>query len=81
MTKEEVESQVRELVVDKLQVAPEKVKADAKFDQDLGADSLDLVDLMMDLEDKFGLKISDEEAEDIKTVNDVVDYIVSKSAA
>ena len=81
MTKEEVENQVRELVVDKLQVAPEKVKSDAKFEQDLGADSLDLVDLMMDLEDKFGIKITDEEAENIKTVSDVVDYIVSKNAA
>ena len=81
MTKEEVESQVREIIVEKFQVAAEKVKGDAKLDADLGADSLDLVDLMMMLEDKFSLNISDEEAENIKTVNDVVDYIVEKSAA
>ena len=81
MTKEEVESRVREIIVEKFQVAAEKVKGDAKLDADLGADSLDLVDLMMMLEDKFSLNISDEEAENIKTVNDVVDYIVEKSAA
>ena len=62
-SQEEVESQVREIIVEKFQVAPEKVKADAKLDADLGADSLDLVDLMMMLEDKFSLNISDEEAE------------------
>ncbi len=81
MTREEVENQVREIIVEKLQVAPEKVTLDSKFDSDLGADSLDLVDLMMMLEDKFSLNISDEEAEKLKTVSDVVDYICSKSAA
>jgi acyl carrier protein len=81
MTKEEVETQVRDIIVEKFQVSPEKVRADAKLDADLGADSLDLVDLMMMLEDKFSLSISDEEAEKIKTVNDVVEYIVSKNAA
>ena len=81
MTKEEVEIQVREIIVDKFQVAAEKVKAGAKLDADLGADSLDLVDLMMLLEDKFNLTISDEDAEKIKTVSDVVDYIVEKNAA
>ena len=81
MTKEEVENQVREIIVEKFQVAPEKVKADAKLDADLGADSLDLVDLMMMLEDKFKLTISDEEADKIKTVSDVVNYIYEKNAA
>ena len=80
MTKDEVETQVREIIVDKFQVAPEKVKAEAKLDADLGADSLDLVDLMMQLEDQFSLHISDEEAEKIKTVNDVVEYIVGQNA-
>lgn len=78
MTREEVEEQVRDIIVDKFQVAADKVKPEAKLDADLGADSLDLVDLMMILEDKFSLEISDEEAEGIKSVGDVVDYIIKK---
>ena len=62
MTKVEIESQVREIIVEKFQVAPEKVTVEAKLDADLGADSLDLVDLMMILEDKFSLEISDDQA-------------------
>ncbi len=76
MTKDEVENQVREIIVEKFQVAPEKVTIDAKLDADLGADSLDLVDLMMILEDKFSLEISDDQAEKIKTVGDVISYIL-----
>lgn len=76
MTKEEVENQVREIIVEKFQVAPEKVTIEAKLDADLGADSLDLVDLMMILEDKFSLEISDDQAEKIKTVGNVIDYIL-----
>ena len=80
MTREEVEAQVREIIVEKFQVAPEKVTADAKLDADLGADSLDLVDLMMILEDKFSLEISDEQAEKITSVGNVVDYILEQNA-
>ncbi|HAK95598.1 MAG TPA: acyl carrier protein [Planctomycetes bacterium] len=79
MTKEEIESQVREIIVEKFQVAPEKVTVDAKLDADLGADSLDLVDLMMILEDKFSLEISDDQAEKIKTVGDVIAYILEQN--
>ncbi len=79
MTKEEIESQVRDIIVEKFQVAPEKVTVDAKLDADLGADSLDLVDLMMILEDKFSLEISDDQAEKIKTVGDVIAYILDQN--
>lgn len=79
MTKEEVEEQVKEIIVEKFQVSADKVKSDAQLDADLGADSLDLVDLMMILEDKFNLNISDEEAEKIKSVDDVVKYIMTKN--
>ncbi len=79
MTREEVEEQVREIIVEKFQVPAEKVKTDAKLDTDLGADSLDLVDLMMILEDKFNLSIEEEDAEKIKTVNDVISFIISQN--
>ena len=79
MTKVEIESQVREIIVEKFQVAPEKVTVEAKLDADLGADSLGLVDLMMILEDKFSLEISDDQAEKIKTVGDVIAYILAQN--
>ena len=79
MTKVEIESQVREIIDEKFQVAPEKVTVEAKLDADLGADSLDLVDLMMILEDKFSLEISDDQAEKIKTVGDVIAYILAQN--
>lgn len=66
---------VREVVVDKLGVDAAKVVPSARFIEDLGADSLDTVELIMGLEDKFGLEISDEAAEKIRTVQDAVDFI------
>ncbi|MCS7057671.1 MAG: acyl carrier protein [Meiothermus sp.] len=71
---------VREVIVDKLGVDPEKVVPEARFIEDLGADSLDTVELIMGLEDKFGLEITDEEAEKIRTVQDAIDFIQSKQA-
>ncbi len=71
---------VREVIVDKLGVDAEKVVPEARFIDDLGADSLDTVELIMGLEDKFGLEISDEEAEKIRTVQDAIDFIQSKQA-
>ena len=69
---------IKEVVVEQLSVSPEEVKEESKFVEDLGADSLDVVELVMALEEKFDIEIPDDEAEKIQTVKDVVDYIQSK---
>ncbi|CAE09761.1 acyl carrier protein [Wolinella succinogenes] len=66
---------IKEVVVEQLNVNPEEVKEESKFVEDLGADSLDVVELVMALEEKFNIEIPDEEAEKIATVGDVVRYI------
>lgn len=66
---------IKEILVDVLGVDEDDIKPESKFIDDLGADSLDLVELIMSLEDKFNIEISDEEAEKIVTVKDVMDYI------
>ena len=68
---------LKEILVDVLGVKIEDVKTESKFIDDLGADSLDLVELIMSFEDKFGIEISDEEAEKIISVKDALDYINS----
>ncbi|MGL4394347.1 MAG: acyl carrier protein [Brevinema sp.] len=68
-------NKVKELIVDKLNVNSADVTEDASFVEDLGADSLDIVDFVMALEDEFGIDISDEDAQKIKTVRDAVDFI------
>lgn len=70
--------QVKEVIVEKLGVDADKVSPEARFVEDLGADSLETVELIMGLEDKFGISISDEDAENIRTVQAAVDYISSK---
>lgn len=70
---------LKEVLVDVLGVKEEDIKTDSKFVDDLGADSLDLVELIMAFEDKFGIEISDEDAEKIVTVKDALDYIDSHS--
>ncbi len=72
-----VESRVRDIIVEQLGVNPEQVTPEATFVDDLGADSLDTVELVMALEEEFGLEIPDEEAEKIGSVNDAVNYIGS----
>lgn len=79
MTKEEILAKVKSVVSDKLNVGEDQVSADAKFVEDLGADSLDQVELIMAMEDEFGLKIPEDEAEQLTTVGSAVDYILSKS--
>ncbi|PTA68388.1 acyl carrier protein [Deinococcus arcticus] len=69
---------VKDVIVDKLGVDADKVTPEARFVEDLGADSLETVELIMGLEDKFGITISDEDAESIRTVQAAVEYIESK---
>jgi len=70
-----LEEKVKELIVQQLGISENEVVADAKFIDDLGADSLDLVELVMALEEEYGTEISDEEAEKIQTVGDAYAYI------
>ena len=69
---------LKEILVDVLGVKEEDIKAESKFVDDLGADSLDLVELIMSFEDKFSVEISDEQAEKLVTVKDALDYIESQ---
>lgn len=71
----DIEAKVKKIVAEQLQVEAEKVTPEASFVEDLGADSLDIVELVMAFEEEFGMEISDEEAEKIQTVNDVIQYI------
>ena len=79
MTREEALERVRGILVEQLGVDDGQVTEDASFQGDLDADSLDLVELIMELEDQFGLKISDEDAQKIETVGQAVDYVTSHS--
>lgn len=71
---------VKKIIVDRLDVDEASVTMEASFKDDLGADSLDIVELVMELEDEFDLEISDEDAEKITTVGEVVNYIESHKA-
>ena len=75
MSKEQFEEVARQLIAENLNQDPEDVKPDAAFVDDLGADSLDTVELIMALEEKFDLEIPDGDAEKLKTVKDATDYI------
>jgi acyl carrier protein len=73
----DVLDRVKKIIVDRLDVDAEEVTLEASFKDDLGADSLDVVELVMELEDEFDMEISDEDAEKISTVGDAVNYINS----
>ena len=72
-----IEQAVRNIICEKLSVKPDQVTPETSFVNDIGADSLDLVELIMELEDKFGMQIPDDEAEKILTVGDAIRYIES----
>jgi acyl carrier protein len=76
-----VESRVKEIIVDQLGVDEKEVTLEAKFIDDLGADSLDLVELVMALEEEYDTEITDEEAEKIQTVGDAIEYIKSRAGS
>jgi len=75
----DVLERVTKIIVDRLGVEESQINLDAKFKEDLGADSLDVVELVMELEDEFDMEISDDDAENITTVGDAVTYINSKN--
>ena len=72
-----VEERVRKIIIEQLEVAPDKVKPEATFAEDLKADSLAVVELVLALEENFKLEIPDEDTEKIKTVGDAINYIKS----
>ena len=78
MDEHEILEKIKEVVADKLDADPSDVTDESRFMEDLGADSLDVVELIMGLEDEFGVEISDEEAEGIRTVGDAVKFIADK---
>ncbi len=81
MSQEETLTKVKEIVAEQLEKEEEEVNAESNFVSDLGADSLDTVELVMALEEEFGIEIPDEAAEKITTVQAAVDYITDKSAS
>ena len=75
MADKSIEQRVKDIIVEQLTVKPEQVTPEAKFIEDLGADSLDTVELVMALEEEFGHEIPDEQAEKLQSVSDVIKYI------
>jgi acyl carrier protein len=76
-----IEEKVKKIIEEKLSVNADQITLEAKFAEDLKADSLDTVELVMALEDEFGLDIPDEDADKIKTVQDAIEYIGSKTSS
>jgi acyl carrier protein len=76
-SRDEVFERIKEVLVDRLSVEEADITEEANFQEDLDADSLDLVEMIMELEDQFGIKIPDEDAQKIQTVGQAVDYVTS----
>lgn len=79
MDRIELESKVIKVVAGKLNIEEKQVTAASRFQEDLGADSLDIVELIMEIEGNFGVSISDEDSEKLKTVGDAVNFIIAKA--
>ncbi len=77
----DIEARVRDIIVNELGVEPSKVTREASFVEDLGADSLDTVELVMAFEEEFGIEIPDEDAEKMETVGDAIKYLEEKEGA
>jgi acyl carrier protein len=75
------EDRVKEIIAKELEVETKQLTSEAKFIEDLGADSLDIVELVMALEEEFGIDIPDEDADKLKTVGDAMNYLKAHSAA
>ena len=80
MADKSIEERVKDIIVDQLGVTPEQVTPSASFIDDLGADSLDTVELVMAFEEEFSVEVPDEDAEKLLTVGDVIKYVEEKSA-
>jgi acyl carrier protein len=80
MAEKTIEEKVKDIIVEQLGVNPEQVTPQAKFIEDLGADSLDTVELVMAFEEEFNVEVPDEEAEKLQTVGDVIKYIEDKGS-
>lgn len=81
MDRNEVTERVREHLATELELEPDSITETTNFKQDLDADSLDLYELVMELEDSYGIKVSEEEASRIRTVGDAVDFVVGRLPA
>ena len=80
MAEKSIEEKVKDIIVEQLGVNPEQVTPQAKFIEDLGADSLDTVELVMAFEEEFNVEVPDEEAEKLQTVGDLLKYIEDKGS-
>jgi acyl carrier protein len=78
LSREEVMDKVRDHLAAELEVDPKRISAQTRFREDLDADSLDLYELVMELEDSYGIKVSEEEAARIETVGDAVDFVLER---
>lgn len=81
MNRDEVMDLVRSHLVAELELNPDQITAEARFKEDFDADSLDLYELVMELEDQYGISVSEQEAGEIKTVGDAVEFVVAKTGA
>jgi acyl carrier protein len=79
MAEKSIEEKVKDIIVEQLGVNPEQVTPQASFIEDLGADSLDIVELVMAFEEEFGVEVPDEDAEKLQTVGDVIKYIEERA--